>query len=104
MVKINWTNLAIQDLEDIADYISNDSVRYAELTVQRLFEAVDILLTHPKAGRIVPEFNQEELRELIRGNYRIVYRILNKTRIDVLTVHHSARLLSNSPLFGDLSE
>ena len=104
MVKINWTNLAIQDLEDIADYVSKDSIRYAELTLQRLFEAVDILLTHPKAGRIVPEFNKEELRELIRGNYRIVYRILNRSRIDILTVHHSARLLSNSPSFEGLSE
>ena len=104
MVKINRTNLAIQDLEDIADYISKDSIRYAEITVQQLFISVDILLSHPKAGRIVPEFNQENLRELIRGSYRIVYRILNKSRIDILIVHHSARLLSNSPLFEDISE
>jgi len=104
MVKINWTNLAIQDLEDIADYISKDSIRYAEITVQQLFISVDILLSHPKTGRIVPEFNQENLRELIRGSYRIVYRILNKLRIDILIVHHSARLLSNSPLFEDISE
>jgi len=58
MVKINRTNLTIQDLEDIADYISKDSIRYAEITVQQLFISVDILLSHPKAGRIVPEFNQ----------------------------------------------
>ena len=101
MVKINWTNLALQDLDDIGEYISKDSVRYAELTVQHLFDSVDILKSHPKAGRIVPEFDLEDLRELIRGSYRIVYKIISKSRIDILTVHHSARLLSNSPLFEE---
>ena len=70
MVKISWTDLSIQDLEDIGEYISKDSIRYAELTVQHLFDSVDILLKHPKAGRIVPEFNKEDVRELIRGSYR----------------------------------
>jgi toxin ParE1/3/4 len=101
MVKINWTDLALQDLNDIGDYISKDSIRYAEVTVQYLFDSVDILISHPKSGRVVPEFNEEDLRELIRGSYRIVYRIINKSRIDVLTVHNTSRLLSNSPLFEE---
>jgi toxin ParE1/3/4 len=101
MVKINWTDLALQDLNDIGDYISKDSIRYAEVTVQYLFDSVDILISHPKSGRVVPEFNEEDLRELIRGSYRIVYRIINKSRIDILTVHNTSRLLSNSPLFEE---
>ncbi len=99
MVKINWTNFALQDLNEIADFISKDSVRYAQMTVKHLFESPTLLKTHPKAGRIVPEFKEENLRELIRGSYRIVYRIVDKNRIDILTVHHSARLFKNSPLF-----
>ena len=99
MVKINWTNFALQDLLEIAEFISKDSIRYAQMTVKYLFESPTPLKTHPKAGRIVPEFKEENLRELIRGSYRIVYRIVDKNRIDILTVHHSARLFKNSPLF-----
>jgi toxin ParE1/3/4 len=99
MVKINWTNFALQDLNEIADFISKDSVRYAQMTVKYLFESPTPLKTHPKAERIVPEFKEENFRELIRGSYRIVYRIVDKNRIDILTVHHSARLFKNSPLF-----
>jgi len=98
MVKINWTNFALQDLNEIADFISKDSVRYAQMTVKYLYESPTLLKTHPKAGRIVPEFKEENLRELIRGSYRIVYRIVDNKRIDILTVHHSARLFKNSPL------
>jgi len=99
MVKINWTNFALQDLYEIAEFISKDSVRYAQMTAKYLFESPSLLKTHPKAGRIVAEFNEENLRELIRGSYRIVYRIVDKDRIDILTVHHSARLFKNSPIF-----
>jgi toxin ParE1/3/4 len=99
MVKINWTNFALQDLLEIAEFISKDSHRYAQMTVKYLFESPSILKTHPKAGRIVPEFNDEHLRELIRGSYRLVYRIVDKNRIDILTIHHSARLIKNSPIF-----
>lgn len=51
MVKIVWTDSAIFDLEDIGEYIAKDSERYAQLTVSRLFESVDILEEHPRVGR-----------------------------------------------------
>ena len=93
MVKIVWTDQAIQDLTDIGEYIANDSERYAREVVQSLFESVYLLKSHPKAGRIVPEYRLTHIRELIRGSYRIVYRIVDKFRIDILTIHHAARLL-----------
>jgi len=93
MVKIVWTDQAIQDLSDIGEYIANDSERYAQELVQSLFESVHLLKSHSKAGRIVPEYRLTYLRELIRGSYRVVYKIVDKSRIDILTVHHSARLL-----------
>lgn len=93
MVKIVWTDQAIQDLTDIGEYIAKDSERYAREVVESLFESVQILKSHPKAGRIVPEYRLAYLRELIRENYRVVYRIVDKIRIDIVTVHHSARLL-----------
>ncbi len=98
MVKIVWTGFAILDLENIGEYIAKDSGRYAQVVIQDLFESTELLESHPKAGRIVPEFNNENLRELIRGSYRIVYRIVDVHRIDILTIHHSARLLKRSSL------
>ncbi|MBI5215788.1 MAG: type II toxin-antitoxin system RelE/ParE family toxin [Ignavibacteriae bacterium] len=102
MVTVKWTNLALDDMDSIAEYISNDSYRYAKLMIARLFTAADILETFPKAGRTVPEFANELIREIIEGKYRIVYRIVNEKRIDILTVHHSSCLLENSPLYNDL--
>ncbi len=95
MVEVKWTDFAIENLNDIGDYIEKDSFRYAQIVVNFLFSAADILEQHPLAGRMVPEFEDKNIRELVRGNYRIVYRILNENRIDIVTVHHSARLLSN---------
>ncbi|HRY33271.1 MAG TPA: type II toxin-antitoxin system RelE/ParE family toxin [Bacteroidales bacterium] len=73
--------------------MANDSRRYAKEVVQSLFESVQLLASYPKAGRVVPEFGLSWLRELIMGSYRVVYKIVDKYRIDILTVHHSARLL-----------
>jgi len=102
MVKVVWTDSAIYDLNDIGEYISKDSVKYAELTVERLFKAVDILEDFPDAGKMVIELNDKSIRELIRGSYRIVYRNKSIDRIDILTVHNSARMLGNTYDFGNI--
>ena len=73
MVKVIWTDQAIHDLDNIGEYIAKDSPRYASLTVERLFHSTDILKTQPKLGRIVPEFNEDTIRELIYKSYRLVY-------------------------------
>jgi len=99
MVKLIWTASAIKDLEDIGDYIAKDSTRYAEITVYELFESVDILENHPGAGSIVSEFGNEFIRQIIRGNYRIVYQIVDDFRIEILTVHNCARLIYNTKPF-----
>ncbi len=100
MATVNWTTLSLENINDIAGFISNDSLKYAELFVEKIFERVKILENFPKSGRVVPEINNENIRELIFGNYRIVYK-LYETYLDILTVHHSARLLSNSSLFDN---
>lgn len=96
MAEINWTDQALEDVENIAEFIAKNSVNYAKIQTFRFFERIEILKHQPKAGRIVPELNIESLRELIQGNYRIIYKIVSKTRIDIITIHHSSRLLSNS--------
>lgn len=101
MVEIIWTDNAIQDLIEIGDYIEKDSPKYAELTISILFNAPSILIYHPKAGKMVPEFSSPAIRELISGNYRIIYRIVNYERIDILTVHNWSRLVRNVISFDE---
>ena len=93
MVKIVWTDLSVSELKDIYDYISIDSRRYAKNQVERIKSKTLILKTMPEIGRIVPELESSEIRELIEGNYRIVYRIKTRDYIEILTVHHTSRNL-----------
>lgn len=91
MAKIVWTDLSVFDLKEIFDYISKDSKRYAENQVKRIKEKTSILKTRPKTGRVVPELEIKEIREIIEGNYRMVYRVLNNEVVEILTIHHSSR-------------
>ncbi len=97
MAEIRWTPQASKDLESIADFIAKDSPYYARLFVIDVLEIVDRLSDFPKSGRIVPELNDPIIREIILGNYRIVYR-LRKETAEILTVYHGAKLLDPSIL------
>ncbi len=92
MAQIVWTNNALTDLSEIGEYIATDSRKYAEITVSKLYHKTKVLEEYPRIGRIVPEAEQENIREIIEGNYRIIYEIINDD-IFILTVHHSARIL-----------
>jgi addiction module RelE/StbE family toxin len=98
MVQINWTFQAINDLKDIADYISKDSTLYAKRQVLKIRNRTDILKSHKRSGRRVPEIQDKNIKELFEGNYRIIYKIVSETRIDILTIHHSARDLKRRKL------
>ncbi|MEI6815993.1 MAG: type II toxin-antitoxin system RelE/ParE family toxin [Bacteroidota bacterium] len=95
MEQIKWTKLALKDLDSIDDYISQDSTYYAQKIIENILDSVKILLAHPLSGRIVPEFEKKEIRELIIGNYRIVYKIYPK-KISIVRVHHAARDMSKA--------
>ncbi|MCX6323321.1 MAG: type II toxin-antitoxin system RelE/ParE family toxin, partial [Sphingobacteriales bacterium] len=60
--------------------------------VEKIIERVDQLQNFNKSGRVVPEFNSEAIRELIEGNYRIVYKI-SLNQITIIRIHHAARQL-----------
>lgn len=97
MAEIRWTPQAADDLEAITDFISVDSIHYASLFVINVLEAVQRLETFPRSGRIVPESSDPIIREIILGNYRIVYRV-KPEHVEILTVYHGARLLDPSTL------
>jgi len=94
MVQINWTFQSKDDLKSIAEYISKDSKKYARLQIQRIRQRTKILNSQIYSGKMVSEMDKQNIRELIEGNYRIIYLIINDERIDILTVHHSARDLT----------
>jgi addiction module RelE/StbE family toxin len=93
MVKLVWTELSTEDLKEIFDYIAKDSVRYASITVNKIYNRAQDIIDNPYVGRVVPEINIKVIREVISGNYRIVYKIINEFQVDILRVYHSARLL-----------
>jgi addiction module RelE/StbE family toxin len=98
MVKIVWTELSIEDLKEIFDFISEDSLRYATITVNKIYNRAQVISDNPYIGRIVPEFNEKKLREIISDSYRIIYSIKSEVQVDILRVFHSARLLKKSKL------
>jgi toxin ParE1/3/4 len=98
MVKIVWTELSVADLKEIFDYIAGDSFRYASITVNRIYQRVQLIADNPLIGRMVSEIDDKSFRELIEGNYRIIYRIKNSLQIDILRIYHVARSLKSDIL------
>lgn len=93
MTRLHWTPQASDDLAAIFAYIAKDSEHYAQLTVRELIAAVGPLRDFPEVGRIVPELNRPDVRELIWRSYRIVYQTtpLNDA-VRVLTIFRGERL------------
>ena len=92
MVQIKWTNRALNDLCEINEFIAKDSPRYAQIQIEKIQKAVSNLAVFPSLGRQVPEFPHLPYREVLVGNYRVLYREEEK-RVLVMSVVHGRRLL-----------
>jgi len=90
VIVVRWTPQAADDLQAIYDFIARDSPHYAQLTVEGVLTAIDLLEQFPLMGRHVPERRREDLRELIKPPYRIVYRVSEV--IKILTIFRASRL------------
>jgi toxin ParE1/3/4 len=90
---LRWAEEAAADLQAIHDFIARDSDRYARAVCAELVEAVDQLGQFPQSGRVVPELRREDIREILRGSYRIVYRLRSADVVEIVTIVHGARLL-----------
>lgn len=93
-MKLIWTDPCIEDLRSIRDYIARDSEYYAAEIVGQLIHSAERLLQFPRLGRVVPEVRDENIRELIYRDYRIVYRITGG-QIEILTIVHGSRNLAS---------
>ena len=94
MVKVSWTDQAIEDIDAICQFIARDAPPYARIFAQRVFTIVKRLGSFPRSGRVVPELKREDIREVIYRDYRIIYRLL-EDEVEILTVHHGARLFDS---------
>ncbi len=91
-MNIVWSPLAVDRASEIAGYIAQDKLSAAEKWIGTLFSKVEQLKTFPESGRIVPEIEDAQFREIIYGNYRIIYRI-EVNRISILTIRHGKQIL-----------
>lgn len=102
MVTVHWTEKAEKRLYDIYKRIAQESSFYGRQTVLNIVKRSKILETLPRIGRIVPEFNRDDIREVFHKNYRVVYRIVSDTRIDILTIAYGTVPLENFGPFPEL--
>ncbi len=92
--KIKWTIRALNDLHDIYEFIAKDSKRYAQIQIENIQNAVSNLLSFPLMGHEVPELPHLQYREILVGNYRVVYRLEeDQDLVIVMSVMHGRRLL-----------
>lgn len=97
-MKIIWTELAVEKLEEYADYIALDKPMAALNWAESIQNSVNKLKKFSQIGREVPEIKRADIRELVEGNYRIIYRIEEKY-ISILTIRHSRRLLNEADIY-----
>lgn len=93
-MRLIWSPLALERVAEIAGYIAGDRPQAAERWVEETFDAVRHLGTFPLSGRVVPELNREDVREVVHGGYRILYRV-EAAQLSVLTIRHSRQLIES---------
>jgi toxin ParE1/3/4 len=98
-VKVIWAPLALDRAAEIARYIAADRPSAAERWIDGLVRLAAGLSRAPRRGRIVPEVARPDLREILYGRYRLIYR-LDPKRVVVLTVRHARRAFDVSELEG----
>ena len=89
-MNVHWTEAALADLRAIEAFIARHSPRYAQGMVERIFSRSEVLEVHQRLGPVVPEYDEETIRELFEDPYRIVYH-LTDGRVDIVTVVHALR-------------
>ena len=92
MAELIWSPAAAGDLEEICEHIEKDSEYYSRIFARQIVALIETIPDFPEAGKIVPEYQREDLRERLFQNYRIVYR-LKPDSIEIAAIIHGARLL-----------
>src|SRR5687768_13646945 len=91
--KVSLSETAYTDLESIEAYISQDSPTIARNFISLIFDRIERLVKYAESGKVVREFNNDSIRELLLKKYRIIYQIISEEEVVVLRIVHSSRLL-----------
>jgi toxin ParE1/3/4 len=94
-MNVHWTDTALRHLDAIHHYIAQDSPAYAKRMVDRLTRRSQQIVEFPLSGRMVPEYETTQIREIVEGPYRIIYHV-KPGQIDVLAVIHGAQDIPKS--------
>lgn len=89
--KIILTPRAEADLREIFIYLAEFSLNAADAQAGKILSKIDLLANFPRLGRVLPDYNNERLRELVIGHYLVAYYIVSDEQIDILAIHHSAK-------------
>ena len=92
MVKVEFSKQSLIDLESIFEFISKDSKKYAKYQIDLLIHQTELISEFPLIGHKNPEKNDESIREIVKGNFRIIYQ-LHQSKISILTFHHAKKHL-----------
>lgn len=99
-MEVTFTHRFLDRVEEYTDYIALDHVSTAVKWARGVFEQCQKISHQPQSGRMVPEFKKPEIREIIHGNYRLIYE-LKANQIDMLTIWHTRQMLPDDPLKVD---
>ncbi len=96
-MKIFWSPLAVERLDDIYDYITADKNDAAKKMIACILRRIETLSKNPERGRVVPEVNRGDIREVFEGEYRIIYKIDSK-KVYILTIRNFKQLLPDTDI------
>ena len=91
-MRVTWSPLAIDRVAEIASRIAEDNPGAAEKWIRKVFARTGQLANFPESGRYIAETPRKDVRELLLGNYRIVYRV-DSRQVAILTVRNAKQLL-----------
>jgi toxin ParE1/3/4 len=98
MVKVNWSRRIIAEIHEAREYLQPYSPTLAERLTDAVFAKGTLLESYPLLGRVVPEAERPDVRELPFKKYRLVYRVVSETEILMLTLHPALRPLAPDSL------
>ncbi len=91
-MKIIWSPLAVEQVQDIATYIALDKPSVAIEWIEKIFNSVNQLIEFPDSGRIVPEIKRKEIRELVLKNHRVIYKVKSKEILILVVKNYHQKL------------
>lgn len=90
--KIILTDQALEDLEEIENYVSRSSVKIGRELVLKFFDKFELIASFPEMGRIVPEFKNSYIREIFQSKYRIIY-LVSDQNVEIIRIIHGSKLI-----------